>query len=559
MGQGAGRVADAPALAADVSAESAEEIVFQLHQALLGPQHPAFVLLQPGGGEALGSHQGLLAFIVGGHQSQVGLGDLQVIAEDPVELDLQIGNAGSVAFAGFQLGNGLLPRGAVLAQAVQLGVEPGPNQPALGQHYRRIVVEGLSDLGRHVIQRVAGLLQAAEPGRGERLQSLLESGDLLQRLPERDQVPGVGAGKGHLGGQAFQVIDLLELLPELLPQYQVIGERGHRLLAALDLFQVDFRPQHPGLEEPPPHSGGGFVQAVEQGAVAGPVVERLQQLQVLHRGLVQQHRLVQLVVMQAVQVQQLAPLGLLQVVQGPAGRGYRQVTALTAESIQAGDLEMVGEQSLGKVRGEGPLLHLRLESRQIAGPGGIPVAEAGAPDQLLGPHPFQFRLQHGFPGAVPKLGDSKVAGGNVHRSQAQSGTVRKNGAQEVVFPRLQQVAVAQGAGGDDPGHLPLHQLPGGLGVFDLVADGHPVAFADQLGDIGVGTVVGNPAHGDGGPLFLVARGQGDLQLAGGHHGIVEEHLVEVAQPEEQNGAGNRLLDLMVLGHHGGGGLHAEVR
>ena len=78
-----------------------------------------FVLLQLGRGEALGVDQRLLAFVVGGREMQVGLRDLEVVAEDVVELHLQRADAGALALALLDLRDVLLAVAAEVAQLVE--------------------------------------------------------------------------------------------------------------------------------------------------------------------------------------------------------------------------------------------------------------------------------------------------------------------------------------------------------------------------------------------------------------------------------------------------------
>jgi hypothetical protein len=57
--------------------------------------------------------------------------------------------------------------------------------------------------------------------------------------------------------------------------------------------------------------------------------------------------------------------------------------------------------------------------------------------------------------------------------------------------------------------------------------------------------MGDAAHGN-----VVALGEGDVQDAGGNLGILEEHLVEVAEPvEEKDILGQRSPHGLILGHH----------
>ncbi len=65
-----------------------------------------------------------------------------------------------------------------------------------------------------------------------------------------------------------------------------------------------------------------------------------------------------------------------------------------------------------------------------------------------------------------------------------------------------------------------------FGILDLVADGDLISLANELGDVAFGGVVGNSAHGEGDAIDLLARGEGDLELARGDDGVIEEELVE---------------------------------
>ena len=96
-------------------------------------------------------------------------------------------------------------------------------------------------------------------------------------------------------------------------------------------------------------------------------------------------------------------------------------------------------------------------------------------------------------------------------------------------------------------------------VFHLVADGDAVALLDQPRDVAFGRVIGHAAHRDGGALFLVARGERDLELARGGDGVLEEQLVEIAQAEHEQRVGHLLLDAVVLPHQRRGGVSWHIR
>ena len=135
---------------------------------------------------------------------------------------------------------------------------------------------------------------------------------------------------------------------------------------------------------------------------------------------------------------------------------------------------------------------------------------------------------------------------------------RADGAEKIVLLRA-KLGVGGGAGGDDAGDLAAHQFLGEFGVLHLVADGDLVALADELGDVSLGGVVGNSAHGDGNAIDLLARGEGDLELAGGGDRVIEEELVEVADAEKQQRGGMLFLDGGVLPHQRCGGFTHEEK
>ena len=87
MARGGG--ADALRLLGGLLANFGEDPLLDLENLLFGGEHFALVLLQLGRGEALGVDQRLLALVIGGREVQIGFRDLDVVAEDVVEADLE--------------------------------------------------------------------------------------------------------------------------------------------------------------------------------------------------------------------------------------------------------------------------------------------------------------------------------------------------------------------------------------------------------------------------------------------------------------------------------------
>ena len=157
-------------------------------------------------------------------------------------------------------------------------------------------------------------------------------------------------------------------------------------------------------------------------------------------------------------------------------------------------------------------------------------------------------------GGAGEFRSAKLAGGNVEQGdRAQVGSVfrpqslpgwmnigtgvilRRHAGFEIrrqeVVPLLVQARIEGRARRKDPCHFPFYQLLGEPGVLHLVADGDPVALAQQPREVGFDGMVGNAAHGLG--ALAVARRQRELQLAADHYGVVVEQLVKVAHAEEE--------------------------
>src|SRR6185312_5005849 len=132
---------------------------------------------------------------------------------------------------------------------------------------------------------------------------------------------------------------------------------------------------------------------------------------------------------------------------------------------------------------------------------------------------------------------------------AFGGLLPDEGREEVLLLAVEQGRITHRAGGDHAGDLALDE-PLGLGrVFNLIADRHLEAGAEELGEVPLQGVMGYAAHRHLALRPLVAGRELHLQDGGGGAGVLEEHLVEVAHAVHQKGTGMLGLDLQVLAHH----------
>ena len=147
-----------------------------------------------------------------------------------------------------------------------------------------------------------------------------------------------------------------------------------------------------------------------------------------------------------------------------------------------------------------------------------------------------------------EFGGAKFASREIERGETTDDARWLATAARKLFSSEPSCGIRGGAGRDDAGDFARTIFLAILRVFHLVADGDLEALADQLGDVALGRVVGHAAHGNGDALFLVARGQRDLQLARRDDGVLEKQLVEVAQAKKQQRVGMLFLDGSVLPH-----------
>ena len=113
-----------------------EKIVFQRFALFAGGQQLVFEFFERRGDVALAVGQGLAALEMGRGVAG-GLGQLEIVAKDPVEAELELGQIAGLLFPGQQLLELLLAVLGQIEQFVQFGMVAGPEQPAFGDKHRR--------------------------------------------------------------------------------------------------------------------------------------------------------------------------------------------------------------------------------------------------------------------------------------------------------------------------------------------------------------------------------------------------------------------------------------
>ena len=381
---------------------------------------------------------------------------------------------------------------------------------------------------------VQGLRQGRQNGRQGR-----------KAVAEGDEIPRGGPVDRHARGKALQVIDVLQGFPQQGPAVVIIVQQGHGVLHGQDGGRFAPRmPQHV-FQQAAAHGRHGIVQHMTQGPLALAAVEALEDLQIAFRHVVHQHVTAQVQRLEGHQMLGAAFLGLLQIDQQRAAGPHEAGLVLQAQGCQF--LHGLGFQQTafglaGVETGHGATQQAHAFQQAFGRQFLVIRHQQLARGQLLDPLPKLGQTLH--------LHAGPLARGDVRPDEGPVVSLPESGSQIIVAAGVQVGVFQYGAGRHHAGHGPLHEPLGGLGVFGLVADGHMEALVDELGDVGLCGMPGHTAHGHGVFRVPAAAGQGDLQFPGRGDGIVEEKLVKVAHPVEQQRIRVVGLDAQILLEHG---------
>ncbi len=165
----------------------------------------------------------------------------------------------------------------------------------------------------------------------------------------------------------------------------------------------------------------------------------------------------------------------------------------------------------------------------------------------------------GESGAVARA-DPKLAGRDIDPGQRQAiliggGAGARQCQEIIVAPRVEERILSQRAGRHQPHHVAAHDALGAAlarfgGVLELLAHRDAMAERDQPMQIFVGALDRDAAHRNVTAEMLAALGQHDAERARSDLGVVEEQLVKIAHPVEQQTIRIGGLDLDILLHHG---------
>ena len=219
---------------------------------------------------------------------------------------------------------------------------------------------------------------------------------------------------------------------------------------------------------------------------------------------------------------------LLQILQNSTSSNNSTLQVVNAKALQRLHVEVLVQLLMGRLLCEHPVVELE---------GDEPIAKIvlkvvlapSVVEHLLGLE-VANKLLHIVVGslACQKLTRRDVEEGNTTRALA-----KMNGSQKVVLLVVQHRVLHGHTRRHQLRNASFHQLLGQLGVFQLVADGHPFTSPDELGQIGIKGVMGKSGHLVALVVAVVAMSQRDSQYSRGNDGIFAVSFIEVATTKQQ--------------------------
>ena len=219
-----------------------------------------------------------------------GLGQLEIVAKDPVEAELELGQIAGFLFPGQQFLELLLAVFGQIEQFVQFGMVAGPEEPPLGDEHRRGIDQGPGQELEEVVEVVPARQQGTGGlGRGSAGQAFAQGRQGGQGLAQGGEIAGHGPAEENAGNKPLQVVDPGQVFPDQAAKAFVLDEKGHGFLGLVDGAKIEPRLAQHGFEQPPAHGRLGTVQHMPQRAPALAAVQAAENFQIALGDLVQEH------------------------------------------------------------------------------------------------------------------------------------------------------------------------------------------------------------------------------------------------------------------------------
>ena len=269
-----------------------EQVIFQGTELVLRVEDGILQLLQSGHGKPFRIGQRLLSGIVIGNQLQIGFGHLKIVTEHLIVFDFQIFDSRALPLRVFQLGKPGLSLRLGPAQVVHILVIALTDHAALTDGNGRLLLDGIPDQRAQIFQAVNLFLNPLVCRSRQISQHGFDGRQHLHGAAEGDQIPGIGRLIAHLAQQPLQIIDRIQVFPDLVTGKRVLTERLDRIQPLLHLRFFHQRLFEEGTHHSCAHGGLCLIKHPQKGASFVLLPQRLSQLQISSGGAVKKHEAV---------------------------------------------------------------------------------------------------------------------------------------------------------------------------------------------------------------------------------------------------------------------------
>ena len=537
------RLLDAAQIRLDRLADLREKTVFDLDDLFLCAEDLRFKLLEFLRDVAFGIRQCLLSYIALGHEIGAAAAHLDVVAEDLVVTDLQGFDSCEFFFTLLHLLQHLLAVMRDMAILVEFRIIVFFDDAAFSEGNARLFHDRTLQERYDFFKERDAALCFAQERRRDCGKPRLQRRQCPERQLQRDEISRIRRAHFDARQKALEVKNFPAMRLHILAQGKVYGKLRHAVQAPLDLFAGKQRIFEPLAQKAASHRRFREVEDVEQGILLAAVTQIADDLQVTQSIRVEDEVCARIEVDQAVDMRKICLDRLMQIVKQDGDRLLCKFTprqGILVKVLCQTQLP-IGECSLSMR--QGALRHpKRKEFVEF-------IAERNLAHQNEFRHHQAIKLiEEHLPrglsliNAVEALTRRNIGGGECERF-----LFLKNQSYIVVLRIVQRGFCEHRTGRDDLYDLALRK-PLRLRVSDLLGDGDLVALVDELRNVALGGMVRNAAHRR---LLLVAAAarQSQPKFPRNELGVIEEHLIKIAEAKEQYLVGMPVLRFQILLHH----------
>ncbi len=526
------------------------EFAFARHRSIACAQHLVLERLEFAGDVTLGVLDRLAPYPV--RRDAVGLAatHFDEVALHAVVAEAQVLEAGAFALAGFEIEQRFVAVLADASQLVEVCIEAGSEYAAFAQQRGRHFDQRLRQVSVDRRMRADPLRESLQERCVRCCEQCLHFGQAAERRAQLRQVARPCGAQRNAREDAFDVTDTAQQGVQRRVQARV-DQRLDCLQPQRARFDGAQRPLDPAAQLASTHRRGRAVEHVDQRAVAA-ARQAAVEFEVAAGGGVEQQRILAQLGADAAQVGQGGLLSFAQVVEQAARGADRERLSGEAETGEVAGAELFAQLPLGAAGFEMPrraLPHAEVTATLQS------LQRVFGKQQFRGAESFQLCGERFLARGLQCV---KAAARELEPGEAETvGTGRDRGQQRVAT-FLEQRVVGDGARRDDTHHLPFDRAFRFGGVTDLFADRDRLALAYSSCKVIVECLDRHARHRDRLAAGGSACGQRDVEQSRGLAGVVEEQLVEIPHPIEQQHVRVLRLDAQVLGHDGGVGRGLEL-